>query len=419
MFPRRTLEELSASVDYGVTASANAAPIGPKFLRITDIQDDRVDWATVPYCGVTPAEAEGARLNPGDVVFARTGATTGKSYLLNGCPKGAVFASYLIRVRPRLTDVDPRYLAWYFQTPDYWQQITSNASGTAQPGVNATKLKSLSIPTPPLREQRRIADILDRADAVRRRRKEAGALTEELLRSAFLEMVGPRAVGYARWPEVPLASLAAAVPNSMRTGPFGSDLRHSEFVEAGVAVLGIDNAVQNQFAWDERRYITPEKYENLKRYTVRPEDVIVTIMGTTGRSAVVPADIPLAITTKHLATISLNRDVAEPEFVAQAIHRHPPVLAQIQQANRGAIMSGLNLGLIKSLVLRLPPVERQRRFSSFTHHVRTLSHRFERAEDELGALFDALAQRAFAGALWPADASSLRGQASQPAGRSS
>ena len=157
----------------------------------------------MPYCGVTPAEADGARLNPGDVVFARTGATTGKSYLLNECPKGAVFASYLIRVRPRLTDVDPRYLAWYFQTPDYWRQITSSASGTAQPGVNATKLKSLSVPTPPLPEQRRIAGILDKADAVRRRRKEAIALTEELLRAAFLELFGDPVANPRGWPEAP------------------------------------------------------------------------------------------------------------------------------------------------------------------------------------------------------------------------
>ena len=120
----------------------------------------------------------------------------------------------------------------------------------------------------PLPEQRRIADILDKADAIWRKRKEAIALTEELLRSAFLEMVGPQANGYAGWPEVEFESLAAPGPGAMRTGPFGSDLRHSEFVDAGVAVLGIDNAVRNRFAWDERRYITKEKYERLKRYTV-------------------------------------------------------------------------------------------------------------------------------------------------------
>ena len=396
---RRSLEELASGVDYGVTASANAAPVGPKFLRITDIQDDDVDWATVPYCDVKPAEADGARLSPGDIVFARTGATTGKSYLLKECPVGAVFASYLIRVRPRSADIDPRYLAWYFQTPDYWRQITSSQAGTAQPGVNATKLKSLSVPTPSLPDQRRIADILDKADAVRRKRNEAVALIEELLGSAFLELVGPNAPEYPRWRKASLESLAATLPSAMRTGPFGSDLRHSEFVEEGVAVLGIDNAVQNRFGWGERRYITPEKYEGLTRYTVKPNDVIVTIMGTTGRSAVVPEDIPLAITTKHLATLTLNRELAEPEFVAQAIHRHPAVLGQIEQASRGAIMTGLNLGLIKSLVVRLPPIETQREFAQLTGRVRLLEHHLRQAEEATGALFGAIVQRAFRGEL--------------------
>ncbi len=146
---------------------------------------------------------------------------------------------------------------------------------------------------------------------------------------------GPRPTATRRGRKWSFKSFAAPGPGAMRTGPFGSDLRHSEFVDAGVAVLGIDNAVRNRFAWDERRYITKEKYERLKRYTVQPHDVIVTIMGTTGRSAVVPDDVPLAITTKHLATITVNRKLAEPEFVAQAIRRHPALLGQIQQANRG------------------------------------------------------------------------------------
>ena len=76
-FVRRTLESLAASVDYGVTASANAEDVGPQFLRITDIQDDRVDWDSVPYCEAKPAEEAAARLEVGDIVFARTGATTG------------------------------------------------------------------------------------------------------------------------------------------------------------------------------------------------------------------------------------------------------------------------------------------------------------------------------------------------------
>ena len=184
----------------------------------------------------------------------------------------------------------------------------------------------------------------------------------------------------------------------MRTGPFGSDLLHSEFVSEGVAVLGIDNAVQNRFAWGERRFITEEKYERLRRYTVYPGDVIVTIMGTTGRSAVVPQDIPTAITTKHLATITVDREQAEPEFVSQALFRHPDLLHQIAASTRGAIMGGLNLGLIKALRVPVPPPDRQRRFAQVVERIRGLTERMERnrLEDQL---FDSLVARAFSGQL--------------------
>src|SRR5207247_6641916 len=109
--------------------------------------------------------------------------------------------------------------------------------------------------------------------------------------------------------------------------------------------------------------MTEEKYQKFQRYTVRPGDVIITIMGTTGRAAVVPKDIPLAISTKHLAVITVDRTRVDPEFLAQAFHSDPKVLGQIAAANRGAIMSGLNLGIIKRLRVRLPPLAAQQRFA--------------------------------------------------------
>lgn len=154
---RAPLGQLAKQIQYGLTASAKAGANGPRFLRITDIQEGRVDWAAVPSCDAGGDELSKYELRPGDIVFARTGATTGKSYLIRGCPRGAVFASYLIRVRP-LETISSEFLGLFFQSPAYWEHIAGSVSGNAQPNCNATKLASLEVPFPPLPEQKRIVE---------------------------------------------------------------------------------------------------------------------------------------------------------------------------------------------------------------------------------------------------------------------
>jgi len=170
---------------YGYTASATTEPIGPKFLRITDIQDGKVNWDEVPYCDCP--EPEPYLLQENDLVFARTGATTGKSFLIRNCPE-AVFASYLIRLRVRRL-VDVEYLYHYFQSPQYWMQITDERKGTGQPNVNGNKLANILVPVPPLEEQRRIVAYLDdlqaSVDALKRLQAETQAELDALLPSVL------------------------------------------------------------------------------------------------------------------------------------------------------------------------------------------------------------------------------------------
>lgn len=146
---------------YGYTESATQEPIGPKFLRITDIQDGTVDWDKVPYCNISEDDLEKYLIRSGDIMIARTGATTGKSYLIADDIK-AVFASYLIRLTMKQTGLIATYLYYFMQSPSYWQQITEFSAGIAQPGVNAKKLKRVELPIPPVEEQREIVFILDK-----------------------------------------------------------------------------------------------------------------------------------------------------------------------------------------------------------------------------------------------------------------
>ena len=149
-------------INYGYTAKASFEETGAKFLRITDIQNDSVNWDKVPYCSIKDSDFDKYRLIDGDIVFARTGATIGKSYLVRN-PLRAVAASYLIRLRLNDPSVSPNFIAKYFQTYEYWNAISLGMSGSAQGGFNASKLSNLVVPIPPIPEQKKIVEILDEA----------------------------------------------------------------------------------------------------------------------------------------------------------------------------------------------------------------------------------------------------------------
>lgn len=167
---------------YGYTEKAHWEKIGPKFLRITDIQDNKVDWDEVPWCPIDEDGMKQYAVEIGDIMIARTGATTGKSYLICDDVE-AVFASFLIRLKVVNKNLDYNYLYGYMQSEDYWRQITDFSSGIAQPGVNASKLKQIKFKCPTLPEQHEIVRLID--DLLARERSVQQA-TEQALASIDL-----------------------------------------------------------------------------------------------------------------------------------------------------------------------------------------------------------------------------------------
>jgi len=247
----------------------------------------------------------------------------------------------------------PDFLYWWLRHDKVYLQ--SLGRGATFKEVSKEIVESIEIPLPPLEEQRRIAAILDKASRIAELCGTALKLSHAADKSLFLHF-------FADLPEesdLLLEELADKRSNAIRTGPFGSQLLHGEFTDSGVAVLGIDNAVNNSFEWSKRRFISHEKYEQLKRYTVYPGDLLITIMGTCGRAAVVPDDIPQAINTKHLCAISVDRSVVLPEYLHSYILFHPSASRYLSQRTKGAIMEGLNMTIIKELPVAVPPVSHQ------------------------------------------------------------
>ncbi|PSV07540.1 restriction endonuclease subunit S [Photobacterium leiognathi] len=154
------LGNLSSDIHYGYTASAKPDSEGVRLLRITDIQNDRVNWATVPACDITEEKSKSYLLENNDILIARTGGTIGKSYLVENINLQAVFASYLIRVK-RIEVVYAPFTKVFLGSQLYWKQLIENSAGTGQPNVNATALKQLLFILPPFEEQKRIVAKVD------------------------------------------------------------------------------------------------------------------------------------------------------------------------------------------------------------------------------------------------------------------
>ena len=140
------LSDIATNIQYGFTQSSTTEKVGPKFLRITDIQGGQVNWKTVPYCNATEREFIKYELKTGDIVIARTGASTGENFYIYK-PEKAVFASYLIRLQFKKLSI-ARYMAMHTRSIEYFDFITGILSGSAQPNANAQQLSSFEIKIP-------------------------------------------------------------------------------------------------------------------------------------------------------------------------------------------------------------------------------------------------------------------------------
>lgn len=289
-------------------------------------------------------------------------------------------------LRPR-APLDSGYL-WHWLT-HVERALAAKGRGATFLQVNRGDIGEMPIELPPLPEQRRIAAILDHADALRAKRRQVLAHTESLPKSIFFEMFG----------DFPATSTVEAEASLIRTGPFGSQLLHSEFVDEGIAVLGLDNVVGNEFRWGERRFISTTKYEQLKRYTVRSGDVLISIMGTTGRCVVVPADIPPAINTKHICAITPKGSRIDSTFLRAAFLWHPGSLAHLRRQTKGSIMDGLNMSIIKAMPIPVPPLEDQQEFAGKVERVTACRRAIDRVAETDEQLFASLQSRAFRGEL--------------------
>ncbi len=385
-----------SAINYGYTASASTDPVGPRFLRITDIQDDHVDWDSVPYCRIEAMELPKYRLANGDIVFARTGATTGKSFLVTDPPE-AVFASYLVRLRLLDKRLLPEFVILFFQTAGYWKSIKEGSSGSAQGGFNATKLGTLRIPIPPLPEQQRIVGILDeafdriataRANA-ERNRQNARALFESHLRTVFTQ----RGKG---WVEKPLGAFC-----SFENGDRGTNYpSKSARTVTGIPFINAGHLTDEGIDFETMNYIPRERFELLGAGKICAGDILFCLRGSLGKFASV-GDLAEGAIASSLVIVRPEKSVLN-EFVLAYFRSHL-CAEMINQFRGGAAQPNLSASSLSKFIVPVPPFPEQKSIVSKLDELSAETQRLEFIYQQKLAALDGLKKsllhQAFSGQL--------------------
>jgi type I restriction enzyme S subunit len=280
--------------------------------------------------------------------------------------------------------VSLRFYKWFLQSPMFQRRLEHIATGSTNSHTRAHPAETLkwNVPSPAPEEQRRIAAVLDTVDeaiakteAVIAKLKQVRAgllhdlLTHGLDRHGQLrdpithpEQFYDSPLGRIprEWAVLTIEALLARVPNALRSGPFGSALLKQELKESGIPLLGIDNVHIERFVANYMRFVDDDKFVELRQYTVRAGDVMITIMGTVGRCCVVPDSIGIALSSKHVWTITLDRSRYSPHVACWQMNFAPWVLRQFKRDEQGGVMTAIRSETLRQLLLPVPsPPEMQ------------------------------------------------------------
>lgn len=276
-----------------------------------------------------------------------------------------------------LDDIDETFTTQnYLYHALTYRSVSDAISGSAQPQITGNSLKQIKLPFAPLPEQQKIAKILTSVDEVIEKTQ---AQIDKLkdLKTGMMQELLTQGVGVdckphtefkdspvgripKGWECLPLEKLLLQKKNSMRSGPFGSALLKDELIPAGYPYLGIDNVHVEYFDKNYKRFVSSEKFEQLNKYAVYEDDVMITIMGTVGRSCVVPKGIGKALSSKHVWTMTFDRNIYLPSLICWQLNFSDWVKKQFRNESQGGVMDSISSKTLKDLWLPVPPINEQK-----------------------------------------------------------
>lgn len=365
---------------------------GLPITRIETISTGSVNGEKVGFAGLQPGDHDEWLLETGDILVSHINSMKhlGKCAIYEGEPQQLIHGMNLLSVRPHPDRAFPKYLFRVLSSPVVRRQIPRIARQSVnQSSFGVRAFGGIKIPLPPLPEQRRIAAILDKADAARRKRQQALDLADQFLRSAFLDLFGDPFTNPEGWPVKKLGGLLVFLTSGSRGWA-------KYYSDEGAAFLRIQNVGRNRLLLDDLAHVVPPETKEAARTRLQAGDVVLSITADLGRAAVVPESLGPAHVNQHLGLLRVEG--IEPLYLAEFLITDAAQL-QFRALDTGQTRSGLNFNDLKRLRVPLPPMELQAEFASMHSKSELLRAQYCRLASESEGLARSLTQRAFQGEL--------------------
>jgi type I restriction enzyme, S subunit len=304
---------------------------------------------------------------------------------------------HLAIIRPNLDKVDPLFLGKQLSSEKSTRYFARVAAGSTRFGLSIGSIHALPIQITSLEVQKKIGEIgltIDnQIDATQALIDKYTAIKQGMMADLFSRGIDPETKALRPtfeeapqlyhetplgmlpkgWKVIELENLLDEVTSPMRSGPFGSALLKEELVSEGIPLLGIDNIFVERFKASYKRFVTERKFRELSRYAVRERDVVITIMGTVGRSCVIPESIGLALSSKHLWAMTFDKEQILPELVCWQLNHSPWAESWFRRESQGGVMDAIQSQTLKKLKLVVPsPVEQNaiyERYENLNNHI--------------------------------------------------
>jgi len=393
--PLNNLLTLNQSGVWGAEGTGDDYPI----LRSTNIHDGKLSLTDIAFRKVEDKEALKYVLKKGDIIVTKS---SGSSHLIGKCcifeppdDRKYLFSNFTQRLRVNKTLMDSYFLNYYLNSP-LGKAVLERMNNTTS-GLRNLNMKDYShqlIPVPPLNTQQKIASILEKAGSAGEKSREANRLTDEFLKSAFLEMFGDPALNTKKIPLVKCGDISSHV--SSGSTPLGGQ---KTYFKSGILFIRSQNVHMNKLDLSDVAYISEAVHNKMKRTWVKNGDVLLNITGASiGRVAYFIGKDNSANVNQHVCIIRPKKEKIVPEYLSFLISM-PNYQKKIFALNAGATRQAFNFEQIKKFEIPIAPMEHQQKFAALVQKVEKLKEKQRESEKELNNLFNSLMQRAFRGEI--------------------